>query len=61
MSNCAVISRREHVKCQWDDVYDVRLVLDQHAELDFYSASPLKHQSAPLRALKQSDKINQGK
>ena len=26
--------------------YDVRFVLDQHAELDFYSASSLKQQSA---------------
>jgi hypothetical protein len=25
---------------------DVRLVLDQHAELEFHSASPLKQQSA---------------
>ena len=29
---------------QWDD--EVRFVLDQHAELDFYSASSLKQQSA---------------
>ena len=38
------ISWREQVNCQWDD--DVRFVLDQHAELDFYSASSLKQQSA---------------
>jgi hypothetical protein len=30
---------------QWDDD-EVRFVLDQHAELDFYSASSLKQQSA---------------
>ena len=38
---------------QWDDD-EVRFVLDQHAELDFYSANSLKQQSAcrhvaPLR------------
>jgi hypothetical protein len=27
-------------------MYDVRFVLDQHADLDFYSASSLKQQSA---------------
>jgi hypothetical protein len=30
---------------QWDD-NDVRFVLEQHAQLDFYSASSLKQQSA---------------
>ena len=30
---------------QWDDD-EVRFVLDQHAELDFFSASSLKQQSA---------------
>jgi hypothetical protein len=30
---------------QWDDD-EVGFVLDKHAELDFYSASPLKQQSA---------------
>ena len=30
---------------QWNDVV-VRFVLDQHAELDFYSASTLKQQPA---------------
>jgi hypothetical protein len=30
---------------QWDDD-EVRFVLDQHAELDFYSPSSLKQQSA---------------
>ena len=30
---------------QWDDD-EVRFVLDQHAELDFYSASSLTQQSA---------------
>ena len=36
---------REQVNFQWDDD-EVRFVLDQHAELDFYSASSLKQQSA---------------
>ena len=36
---------REQVNYQWDDD-DVRFVLDQNAELDFYSASSLKQQSA---------------
>ena len=27
---------------RWDDDDDVRLVLDQHAQLNFYSASSLK-------------------
>jgi hypothetical protein len=33
------------VNFQWDDDDDVRFVLDQHTELDFYSASSLKQQS----------------
>jgi hypothetical protein len=33
------------VNFKWDDD-EVRFVLDQHAELDFYSASSLKQQSA---------------
>ena len=40
----SAISWREQVNFQWD--YDeVRFVLDQHAELEFYSASSLKQQS----------------
>jgi hypothetical protein len=31
--------------CQWNDD-EVSFVLDQHAELDFYSANSLKQQSA---------------
>jgi hypothetical protein len=38
-------SWRKQVNVQWDDDED-RLVLDQHAEFDFYSASSLKQQSA---------------
>jgi hypothetical protein len=53
MSDCCLtpiqqfsaISWREQVNYQWDDD-EVRFVLDQHAELDFYSASSLKQQSA---------------
>jgi hypothetical protein len=36
---------REQVNFQWDDD-EVRCVLDQNAELDFYSANSLKQQSA---------------
>jgi len=39
------ISYIMEVNFQWDDD-EVRFVLDQHAELDFYSASSLKQQSA---------------
>ena len=39
------ISWREQVNFQWDDD-EVRFVLDQHAELDFYSAISPKQQSA---------------
>ena len=52
-SNFSAISWREQVNFQWD--YDeVRFVLDQHTELESYSASSLKQQSmgrhvAPLR------------
>ena len=38
-------SWQEQVNFQWDDD-EIRFVLDQHAELDFYSASSLKLQSA---------------
>ena len=31
---------------KWDDVDEARFVLDQHAELDFYSANSQKQQSA---------------
>ena len=44
-SKFAAISWREQVNFQWDDD-EVRFVLDQHTELDFYSASSLKKQSA---------------
>jgi len=37
-------SWREQVNFQWDDD-EARVVLDQHAELDLYSASSLKQQS----------------
>jgi len=45
ISNCSAISWREQVNCQWDDD-EVCFTLDQHAELDFYSASSLKKQFA---------------
>ena len=34
-----------HLTRSWRDYDDIRLVLDQHAKLDFYSASSLKQQS----------------
>ena len=48
VSDCCLtpaISWGEQVNFQWYDE-EVRFVLDQHAELDFYSASSLKQQSA---------------
>jgi hypothetical protein len=39
-SNISAISWREQVNFQWDDD-EVRFVLDQHAEYDFYIASSL--------------------
>jgi hypothetical protein len=44
-SNISAISLCEQVNFQWDD-NEVRFVLDQHAELDFYSPSSLKQRSA---------------
>ena len=41
----SAILSRERVNFQLDDD-EVHFVLDQHAELDFYSASSLKQQSA---------------
>ena len=46
-SNLSAISWREQVNFQCDDD-EVRLVLDQHTELDLYSASSLKQQSAGM-------------
>ena len=43
--NFSAVSCQEQVNFQWDDD-EVRFVLDQHAELDFYSTSSLKQQSA---------------
>jgi len=48
-------SWREQVNLGWDDD-EVRFVLDQHSELDFYNASSLKQQSegrhvAPLKPI----------
>jgi hypothetical protein len=37
LSNFSAISWWEQVNFQWND-YDICFVLDQHAELDFYSA-----------------------
>ena len=54
MSDCSLtpidqssaISCGEQVTFWWDDDGGVNFVLDQHHELDFYSASSLKQQSA---------------
>jgi hypothetical protein len=45
----SAISWREQVNFQWDDD-EVRFVLDQDDELDFYSASLLKQQSTGKHA-----------
>jgi hypothetical protein len=45
LSNFSAISWWEQVNFQRDDD-EFRFVLDQYAELDFYSASPLKQKSA---------------
>jgi hypothetical protein len=46
LSTLSATSWREQVSnLQWDDD-EVRFFLDQHTELDFYSASSLKQQSA---------------
>jgi hypothetical protein len=39
------MASQEQVNFQWDDD-EVRFVLDQHAELDFYCASSVKKQFA---------------
>jgi hypothetical protein len=45
-SNFSAILWREQVNFQWDEDDEVRFVLDQYAELEFYSASWLKQQSS---------------
>jgi len=47
-SNSSAMSWWKQVNFQWDDD-EVCLVLDQHAELDFHSASSLKQKSADRR------------
>ena len=44
-ANSQLYHGEEQVNFQWDDD-EVHFILDQHAELDFYSARPLKQQSA---------------
>jgi hypothetical protein len=44
----SAISWQEQVNFQWDDD-EIRFVLDQHGELDFYSVSSLKQQSVGRR------------
>ena len=43
--NFSALSWREQVNYQWDDD-EVRFVLDEHAKLDFHSASSLKQRSS---------------
>ena len=50
ISVLSVISQREQVNFQWEND-EVCFVLDQHAELDVYSASSLKQQSADRHVL----------
>ena len=45
VSDCCLTPIQQQVNFQWDDD-EVRFVLHQHAELDFYRASSLKQQSA---------------
>jgi hypothetical protein len=40
----AAFKEKEQILVQWDDD-EVRFVIDQHVELDFYRASSLKQQS----------------
>jgi hypothetical protein len=44
VSDWCLTPTQQFLQLQWDDD-EVRFVLDQHAELDFYSASSLKQQS----------------
>jgi hypothetical protein len=44
-SNFPTMSWREQLNYQWDDD-KIRFLLDQHTDLDVYSASSLKQQSA---------------
>jgi hypothetical protein len=50
MSNFSAISWQEQVTFWWDYDDDVRFVLDQHADLDFYSASWLEQQPVDRHA-----------
>jgi hypothetical protein len=44
LSIFSAVSWLEQVDFQWDDDDEVHFVLDQHAKLDFYSASSVKQQ-----------------
>ena len=45
MSTFSTILWQEQVTFWWDDEHDVRLALDQHTKLNFYSGRSLKQQS----------------
>jgi hypothetical protein len=53
----SAISCGEQVTFWWDDDGGVNFVLDQHHELDFYSASSLKQQSTVGHDLSHCDNI----
>ena len=46
LGHFSAISWQVQTNFQWDDDDEIRFVLNQHALLDFYSASSLKQQSA---------------
>ena len=47
----------EQINFQWDDDDEVCFVLDQHASLDFYSASSLKQQSTDKHVVQLGQNI----
>ena len=48
MSNLSAVLWQGQFTFWWDDNVGFVLLLDQHAELDFYRASSLKEQSADI-------------
>ena len=62
MKKNSAVSRREQVTFWLDNDDDVHCVLDQHAELDLYSADSLPQQSAcrhvaPLGHIKRAQSV----
>jgi hypothetical protein len=52
LGNFWAISSRVQVNLQWDDD-DVRFVLDQHTQLEFYSAGSLIQQYADMHVARR--------